>query len=104
MDYLQKIELEDLPTDQRAIAKLIGIENYRKLVESYGGNELRIFQKKTLVKVKRDEEIRASFTGKNVKELSRKYHLSDRAVREIIYTGLEHRKRERKNGISVSKV
>ena len=99
MDLLQLITLDDLPIDQRKIAELVGIENYRKLVENYGGNDIRILQKATLVIRKRDEEIIASFTGSNARELARKYRLSDRTIREIVSTKMKHRKKRKKDGV-----
>lgn len=84
MSFLDTVTLEDLSGEQLAIAELIGIANYRKLVKNFGGNQIRILQEDTLVKEKRDNEIRSLYNGRNELELSQKYNLSDRTIRSIV--------------------
>lgn len=84
MSLLDTINLEDLSGEQLEIAELIGIVNYRKLVKNFGGNQVRILQEDTLVKEKRDNEIRSLYNGRNELELSQKYNLSDRTIRSIV--------------------
>lgn len=83
MNFLDTVTLDDLSGEQFDIAELIGIENYRKLVKHFGGNQIRILQEDTLVKEKRDNEIRKLYNGRNELELSQKYNLSDRTIRAI---------------------
>ena len=83
MSLLDTVVLDDLSGEQLEIAELIGIENYRKLVRHFGGNTVRILQADTLVKEKRDNEIRKLYNGRNELELSQKYNLSDRTTRAI---------------------
>lgn len=83
MNFLDTVTLDDLSGEQLDIAELIGIENYRKLVRHFGGNQIRILQEDTLVKEKRDNEIRKLYNGRNELELSQKYNLSDRTIRAI---------------------
>lgn len=83
MNLLDTVTLDDLSGEQFEIAELIGIENYRKLVRHFGGNTVRILQADTLVKEKRDNEIRKLYNGRNELELSQKYNLSDRTIRAI---------------------
>ncbi|HCA29103.1 MAG TPA: DNA-binding protein [Ruminococcaceae bacterium] len=80
---LDTVTMDDLSGEQLDIAELIGIENYRKLVRNFGGNQIRILQEDTLVKEKRDNEIRKLYNGRNELELSQKYNLSDRTIRAI---------------------
>lgn len=84
MSLLDTVVLDDLSGEQLEIAELIGIENYRKLVRHFGGNTVRILQADTLVKEKRDNEIRKLYNGRNELELSQKYNLSDRTIRSIV--------------------
>lgn len=84
MNLLDTIMLDDLNGEQLAIAEMIGIENYRKLVRHFGGNQIRILQEDTLVKEKRDNEIRKLYNGRNELELSQRYKLSDRTIRSIV--------------------
>ncbi len=83
MSLLDTVVLDDLSGEQLEIAELIGIENYRKLVRHFGGNQIRILQEDTLIKEKRDNEIRKLYNGRNELELSRQYNLSDRTIRAI---------------------
>lgn len=83
MSFLDTVTLDDLSGEQLDIAELIGIENYRKLVKHFGGNQIRILQEDTLVKEKRDNEIRKLYNGHNELELSQRYNLSDRTIRAI---------------------
>lgn len=84
MSLLDTIMLEDLSGEQLEIAELVGIESYRMLVKHFGGNQIRILQEDTLVKEKRDNEIRTLYNGRNELELSQKYNLSDRTIRSIV--------------------
>ncbi|WP_283606518.1 Mor transcription activator family protein [Faecalispora anaeroviscerum] len=84
MSFLETVTLDDLSGEQLEIAELIGIENYRNLVRHFGGNQIRILQEDTLVKEKRDNEIRKLYNGRNELELSQKYNLSDRTIRSIV--------------------
>lgn len=84
MSLLDTIALEDLSAEQLEIAEIVGIENYRKLVKNFGGNQIRILQEDTLVKEKRDNEIRSLYNGRNELYLSQRYNLSDRTIRSIV--------------------
>lgn len=84
-DFLSKIDFEDLPEDQYAIAEIIGIENYRELVKVFGGTSIRIWKADSLTKELRNAAICADYAkGRSVKYLCRKYGLSDRGIRNII--------------------
>jgi Mor family transcriptional regulator len=83
MSLLDTITADDLDGEQREIAELIGIENYRKLVTHFGGTSIYIFQAESIVKDKRDNEIRKQYNGYNSRELAIRYNLSDRTIREI---------------------
>ncbi len=97
MDLLQSVTMADLSEDQFDLAELIGIENYRKLVKVYGGNAIRIMQEATLIRKKRDSEIRSAYSnGAKLIDLTRQYRLSDKTVRTII-NQKPKQKRGRKN-------
>lgn len=78
------IRLSDLQGDQRELAKLIGLDNYFKLVSIYGGTNIYIAKMDKLLNIKRDAEIVKDFNGYNYKYLANKYNLAERTVREII--------------------
>lgn len=84
MNLLDTVTLDDLDGDQLEIAEVIGMEAYRHLVKHFGGNSLRVYQEDTLIKGKRDKEILEQYTGYNIRQLSIKYGLSDRTIRNIV--------------------
>lgn len=81
---LDEITLDDLREDQRDLAEIVGLKAYRALVRNFGGNQIRIYQAKTIVAPRRDRLIRSMYDGTNEKQLSIKFGLSDRVIRDII--------------------
>lgn len=88
MNFFDQITLNDLKGDQREIAEIIGIENYKKMVLYFGGDSIYIQKKDTVVKEIREQHIAREFTGFNYRELAIKYNLSERTIREIISKNL----------------
>ncbi len=85
MDFLQEISIDDLPTAQREIAELIGLEAYLKLVVTYGGMRPLYIPKFTEIKREiRNRELCKKFDGYNFQELAREYELTEVMVREIV--------------------
>lgn len=84
MDFLDMLSLDDLDGDQLQIAELIGMESYKDLVRTFGGNDIRILQADTLCKAIRDDAIRREYNGRNMRHICRKYNLCDKSVRTII--------------------
>ena len=69
---------------QQEVAALIGPENFRKLMEVYGGAYLYIPKTDRLERMERNERIRAEFDGYNFRELARKYDLTEITIRSIV--------------------
>lgn len=81
---LDELKLEDITDEQqRSLAELIGIENYKKLVETFGGSSIYIYKRDGFLRLLRDKRIKAEFKG-DYRELARKYNLSEVTVRNII--------------------
>lgn len=81
---LEKLQLEDLEDDQRALAECIGMEAYRKLVENYAGSALYIRKPDTVTASVRNAQIQAEFNGYNYRELAKKFNLSEISIRRIV--------------------
>ncbi len=81
IDTLQECDLEG---EAKEISDLIGFENFKKLVETYGGNELYIPKADTLTKDTRNEKIKEEYNGENTFELSQKWGLSATTIRRIV--------------------
>ena len=84
MSAQEEIRLEDLSEGQQEVAALIGPENFRKLMEVYGGAYLYIPKTDRLERMERNERIRAEFDGYNFRELARKNDLTEITIRSIV--------------------
>lgn len=82
---LDELKMEDIADEQqKALAELIGIENYKKLVEVYGGSSsIYIYKRDSFLRTLRDKKIKEEFKG-NYKELAQKYNLTEMAIRNIV--------------------
>lgn len=76
--------LEELDEEKQEVARLIGLENYRKLMEVYGGVYLYIPKTDRMKRNERNEKIRAEFNGYNYRELAQKYELTEVTIRSIV--------------------
>lgn len=83
MDH-NDIEMTDLEGEQRELAETVGITAYRKLVQVYAGQFVYISKAETVLLKKRNQRIRAEYTGQNVRELAIKYDLADNTVHKIV--------------------
>lgn len=76
--------LEELDEEKQEVARLIGLENYRKLMEAYGGVYLYIPKTDRMKRTERNEKIRGEFNGYNYRELAQKYELTEVTIRSIV--------------------
>lgn len=83
-DSVPNITMADLDGDQLHLAELIGLENYLKVVQEFGGSAVYIRKLDSLRQGERDREICSKFDGYNFRELAQEYDLSERMVREIV--------------------
>lgn len=80
----RKILPDNLNSEQRELAAVIGEEAYVRLVEAYGGSSVYVAKNDKIRKFQRDTEIREKFNGKNCRSLAAEYHLSEKTIRKII--------------------
>ena len=80
---IEKITLDQLDGDQLELAKLIGIDAYKKLVKYYGGGDVYVCKADMATRLSRNKEICEKFDGENYRELAKEYGLTDRWVRVI---------------------
>lgn len=78
------IRMADLNEEQLELAELIGLENYKRLVQHYGGLQLYIPKPDSFSRAARNEQIKAEFTGSNFKELATRYGLTEVQIRSIV--------------------
>ena len=84
-DLLRSVELEDLSGADLELAELIGIEAWRKLVDTYGGTgRLYIPQADMVVIPIRNKLIQREYDGTNLFRLTQKWGLTERTISEIV--------------------
>lgn len=79
-----EVRRDDLTQSQRDVADLIGLENYRKLVDMYAGELIYIPKPDSFDRLVRNQKIVDEFDGNNVGELARKYRLTPVTIRRIV--------------------
>lgn len=83
-ELLGHLQMEDLEGENcYQMAEAIGIEAFRKLVLIYGGTEPYIPKAETLIIPVRNKLISREYNGTNEFQLSRKWGVSERYIREI---------------------
>ena len=78
------IKLTDLKEQHRQYAEIIGVENLISLAKVYGGTNIYIPQMSELLKNQKYSLIIKDYTGGNIKELARKYNVSERTVYRLV--------------------
>ena len=78
------ILLEDLQEQHRELAEVIGIENLIKLSSYLGGTQIYIPCREHIIKAAKYQAIKREFDGNNIKQLSKKYGVSESTVYRII--------------------
>lgn len=88
MNFLDEINIADLPEEQQEIAETVGMDGYLNLVKRFGGIRVQILKESTLIKARRDERIRCLYRqGNPVAKLAADFHLSNRTIQNIVYGG-----------------
>lgn len=84
MNLLDKVVMDNLDEEQRSLAELIGLENFKNLVKAFNGTSIYIPKTESVEKAVRDKMIREEFNGANYKELAFKYGLTETWIRTIV--------------------
>ncbi|SDX82432.1 Mor transcription activator family protein [Paenibacillus sp. PDC88] len=82
--WIADLTPDDVPERYRPIAELIGVENLVKLGDYSKGDNIYIPSGKYFLRIIRDYKMKKEYTGGSVKELAKKYGLSERRTREIV--------------------
>ena len=81
---LEGISLEDLQEKHRSYAEIIGIERLLELAKVYGGTQIYIPKPEELLKNRKYKAISEEFDGTNIKELAKKYRVSESTVYRLV--------------------
>lgn len=78
------IQPDDLNEEQQHLAELIGLDNFAKLVQVFGGTNIYIPKAEAFGRTMRNEKIRQEYNGRNIKSLAVKYGLTEIWIRNIL--------------------
>lgn len=73
-----------VPAELYWLYELVGLERFLKIIDTAGGEFLYFPKRSTLERNLRREAILTEFDGTNLRQLARKYGLSERHVRSIL--------------------
>lgn len=86
-DWAKDIALADLPEIYQAVAEVVGLENAISLSELLSGQLVYFPKLDSLLRIRRDSAIRREFTGRNHRDLARKFGLTEQRIRNILRDG-----------------
>jgi len=84
LEWMNDIDPEILPEPYRRLVGLIGIENVLRLAEEFQGMSIYFPKLDGTLKIVRDKRILDEYNGSNIKELARKYGLTENWIRQLI--------------------
>ena len=75
---------KQVPEDLYWLYELVGLERFLKIIDTAGGEFLYFPKRSTLERDLRRQAILREYDGTNLRQLARKYGLSERHVRSIL--------------------
>lgn len=84
MSLLDELTIDDLDEEQRELAECIGMDAYKKLLETYAGSPITVRMPNRITLPLRNKEIKSKFNGYNYRELAREYNLSEDMICKIV--------------------
>ncbi|MDE6426402.1 MAG: DNA-binding protein [Ruminococcus sp.] len=84
VDIEKIVSPEQLTGSNKELAKVIGLEAYRKLVQHYCGSYVYVNKSDTVIKNERNAEIFRKFNGSNYSQLATEYNLTENRIRSIL--------------------
>lgn len=83
-DWMKEININDLDEKNKEIAEIIGIDNFIKLSDAYGGTRIYVNKLDEVTKNIRDRKIKQEYNRYNINKLAKKYNLADESIRRIL--------------------
>ena len=84
VDIEKIVSPEQLTDSSKELAKIIGLDAYKKLVQHFGGSYIYVNKPDTVVREERNAEICRRFDGKNYCQLAQEYNLTENRIRSIL--------------------
>lgn len=75
---------EQVPEETRWLCDIVGMEQFLEIIDMAGGQFIYLPKRATLEKPLRHAAIRQEFNGENLRQLSRKYGVTERHIRTIL--------------------
>lgn len=84
MGILEKLTDEDLNDKTRLVVRTVGMGKFVSLIETFGGSDIYIPQRKELLKNRNYAMLISEYDGTNIRELTMKYDVSQSTVYNLI--------------------
>ena len=79
-----QLQSEHIPEDLYWLYELVGMERFMTIIDTAGGEFLYFPKRSTLERGLRREAIVREYNGANIRQLAKKYGLTERYVRTIL--------------------
>ena len=79
-----ELSSEQVPEELYWLYELVGMDHFLKIIDTAGGEFLYFPKRSTLERTLRRQAIAKEYDSSNVRQLARKYGLSDRHIRTIL--------------------
>lgn len=83
-ELLKRVDISDIPETYQPVVSLIGLDNFLKLCRYAMGDELYFPMQESILRNARNRLIIQEYNGHNLAELSRKYGLTRKYIRNIV--------------------
>lgn len=81
---LKHVDVSDIPETYQPVVDLIGLDNFLKLCRYAMGDELYFPMQESILRNARNRFIMQEYNGNNLPELSQKYGLTRKCIRNIV--------------------
>lgn len=88
----EELTVEDLQEQHREYAELIGVDKLLLLSQHFGGTQIYIPKPGELFKKRIYEKIQEEFDGTNLRQLAKKYQVSESTVYRLVREEIVKRK------------
>lgn len=83
-EWMREISSDILPEPYKRISSLIGLENTLILANEFQGMNVYFAKLDSTIKSVRDRRIREEYNGNNMKDLARRFGLTETWIRQIL--------------------
>ena len=83
-EFLRNVDVSDIPETYQPVVRLIGMDNFLKMCQYAMGDEIYFPMKESILRNARNRLIIQEYNGHNLLELSQKYNLTVKHIRNIV--------------------